>query len=52
METTKKKKVNDLPYFIKKISNGNTKEFFFFLSDFKVDMWFVKTFVVFLDENK
>jgi hypothetical protein len=22
------------------------------LSDFKVDMWFVKTFMVFLDENK
>ena len=26
METTKKKKVIDLPYFIKKISNGNNKE--------------------------
>jgi hypothetical protein len=51
METTKKKKVIDLPYFIKKISNENNKEKKKF-SDFKVDMWFVKTFVMFLGENK
>jgi hypothetical protein len=51
METTEKKKVIDLPYFIKKISNGNNKEKKI-LSDFKVDMWFVNTFVVFLGENK
>jgi hypothetical protein len=48
----RKKKLLIYHILLKKYPMETPKNFFFFLSDFKVDMWFVKTFVVFLDENK